>query len=581
MAPNRDFTSESTEGRGTIRDQELPEIGFVASALIKAIAATRLYPADNPASLSAKKTFDDVIDAVLQKRRSLRFVVGRRTLFFGDAQVLNEEHGESVAASLHKDGIREIAFHRGLTQEETSELLTLLARSSNEADRTSDDLRTLFWECSFTHITLVAIDDGLDLGSAGDEILAEFDRSFMRQIDLEVYDVDDEAEVETAAREMSGKLLSNLAEGGVDLVGVSAEDRARLLAEIAEEEDPLRMRSDFARILVEVLLVENDSAELVGLLDVCSRHMALLLAEGNLGDYGWLLGVLVNLRAGRPGMPTEMSRALESAIGWIWNGDARETLRVKLDRGDIEMLQGLPVLVQAVPDDYIRELCLLLGDLETGRVRRRLIELVVERCHTHWTVLLPLLDDSRWYLVRNIVLILGRVGNRLIASSLHRALEHQDYRVRKEALTALDRLDPERAATDLERALGDEERRIRIFAAQTLATRGETAAPPLLATVTNPDFAGRQEDEIFAIYAALAHAGGRAVLAHLESASKPSGLFRKGPSEETRAAACTALGRMSEPKAIEILGALSGDKSARVRESARRALVEAGKREAA
>lgn len=547
----------------------------VAAALAKAVAAARLYPADNPTYLNAKKYLDDAMAGLLQLKRTVRFVIGRHTLFFAGEPVLSEELGVTIAAGLHKDGIRELAFHRGLSPTETTDLLHLFTRSPAEAERSNDDLRTLFWDRRFEHVTCVVIDDLLEGAGGDDPIPDEFGRDFTHQVDLRVYDLEDEAAVERAAREMSEKVATRIAADDFDLLRVGNDELEGLRAEMAAENDPRRMRQDFARILVEVLHSETVESSFLELVTTLRNHLAALLDEGNLEDLAWLISVLSKFRAEHPDPPGWMTTAIDGALGWVWQDEPREKLRAKLDRGELEPLQGLSAFVHAVPDEAVRHLCLLLGDLGTGRVRRRLIDLLVERCGASWTALLPFLNDPRWYLVRNVVLILGQVGNRLIAPSLHRVRKHPDYRVRKEALVALDRLDPARAFSELRDALTDEEHRIRIYAAQTLARRGPEAAPALLAVIDDPSFAGRGEDEILAFYLALAHAGGSAVMTHLESAVKPRGLFRKGPSDTIRAAACRALGRIEGARAEGLLQTLQADKTTPVRDAARLALEEA------
>lgn len=564
-----------SSARNTLRGVELPDVIRVASALIKAISAARLYPSDNPTYLNAKANFDESMTSVLTLKRQIRFAVGRKTLFYAGEPVLSEEHGESVATYLHRDGIREMTFHQGLRPEETTDLLHLFTHAAETERSQSEDFATLFWDHGFEHVTCVAIDDFIDAQGEEEEIPDEFGMDFIPQVDLRAYELEDEEAIEKASREMSQKALAKLEENDVELFSVSAQEREKLLAELAEEETPKRMRHDYTRILVEVLLAEKDPAEFEKLIEVFEGHMGTLLAHGNLEDLSWLISVLMRLRAERGDVVDEETPLLDRALNWIWQEDQRDVLLQKLDRGDHDALQGLPTFVRAIPDDTIRHMCLLLGDLESGRVRRRLIDLLVERCKTSWTALLPILSDSRWYLVRNIVLILGQVGNKVIAPSLHRVVKHSDYRVRKEALIALDKLDPGRAVSDLKDALDDPESRVRVLAAQTLAKRGGEAAAALLAVVSDKEFASRSDDETLAIYFALAHAGGDAVYEFFERSTKPRGLFRKGPTEESRAAACRALGRMNDPRAVRLAEKLVQDKTGLVKEAAFAALREA------
>ncbi len=77
---------------------------------------------------------------------------------------------------------------------------------------------------------------------------------------------------------------------------------------------------------------------------------------------------------------------------------------------------------------------------DNGQARKLLSETLVELGDCAIPALVERLPDDRWYITRNAVFILGRIGNRKTAIYIRPYLGHRDYRVRREAVRALGRI---------------------------------------------------------------------------------------------------------------------------------------------
>jgi HEAT repeat protein len=223
-----------------------------------------------------------------------------------------------------------------------------------------------------------------------------------------------------------------------------------------------------------------------------------------------------------------------------------------------------------------------LGELETAKARRRLIDVLIERASGNISPFLPFLRDRRWYLVRNVALILGAIGNPGAVGSLRTLVQHDDFRVRREALNALDRLNPREAMRLLTDALSDSSQRLRVFAARNLATRGTRAVEPLLTAVLQSGFEKRELSEIRSFYEALGYIGGPEVVAFLVGVVNRKNPLRRQRIDEIRAAACHALGWAGGPEAVTALKSREKDRSEIVREAAKSGLwrISAGREQA-
>jgi len=104
--------------------------------------------------------------------------------------------------------------------------------------------------------------------------------------------------------------------------------------------------------------------------------------------------------------------------------------------------------------------------------------------------LISRLGDSRWYVIRNVVYVLGRIAHQGVERALDRALHHEDVRVRKEAVRALGNIESPTSRAFLISAFRDLDAGVRVQAALTLAQRrDDRAAQSIWSAISSPEFA--------------------------------------------------------------------------------------------
>ncbi|MDH3606683.1 MAG: HEAT repeat domain-containing protein [Acidimicrobiia bacterium] len=109
----------------------------------------------------------------------------------------------------------------------------------------------------------------------------------------------------------------------------------------------------------------------------------------------------------------------------------------------------------------------LASEEDPGR-RRALIDIVTEIARVDIRSVLPGLADPRWYVVRNVVIAIGKSGRKAAGEPLARLARHDDHRVRIEALRALLPCLGNGALDHLVAALGDDHVRVRAAASDLL-----------------------------------------------------------------------------------------------------------------
>lgn len=220
---------------------------------------------------------------------------------------------------------------------------------------------------------------------------------------------------------------------------------------------------------------------------------------------------------------------------------------------------GAPAIIEA------------LIEAEDRSVRRVLIEALTASAREDPDILLEMLADARWFVVRNGVTVLGEVGGEAAVEHLTRALAHTHPRVRREAVMALARLGGTDPAQLILGMLEDHDEGVRGAAAMAMGVLGfERAVRPLLKRLDEESSTDVQEE----ILRALGQLGDPGAVPAVEKRADPS-FFSRTPSS-VRIAAYRALAAIGTPHARQVLEAGLEAREPEIRNAVRSALRERG-----
>ena len=173
-------------------------------------------------------------------------------------------------------------------------------------------------------------------------------------------------------------------------------------------------------------------------------------------------------------------------------------------------------LIERLGPNAARHLLGVLAEADDRALRHRLLDLLaalgpmVVRDATH------LLGDPRWYVVRNVLLLLRRVGDPGSLPAVRRCAEHADLRVRLEAIRNLFAFDQELPRELLREALAHPDPRLAQEAIDLAVEHGMAeAAEPLADLLARRDPFGRRREVRLRAIRALATIGNPAVLGRL------------------------------------------------------------------
>lgn len=199
---------------------------------------------------------------------------------------------------------------------------------------------------------------------------------------------------------------------------------------------------------------------------------------------------------------------------------------------------------------------------------RRAYRTAILACPSAAMPLMHMLDDDRWFVVRNAVELLGDLNAIESDAKVVAALKHQDARVRRSATTALAKLATARALPNILPMLHDTSASVRLAAVHGLSQlKSPRAVSSLLSALDRESDVEVQH----AIYGALANHPTDAAVERLAQAAQPGSLLNRR-SAAVRLPAVHALAEAGTAAAFAALRVLASDRDREVRSAAERLL---------
>ena len=201
---------------------------------------------------------------------------------------------------------------------------------------------------------------------------------------------------------------------------------------------------------------------------------------------------------------------------------------------------------------------------------RRALRHAIARCPSAAPLLMHLMGDTRWYVVRNAVELLGELGSREAEAVLVGALGHSDARVRRSAVAALARIGTARGMSAVPPLLADTNAAVRLQAAHAIAAARHPRGVPALVQALERE----ADPEVqHALVKALGANPTDEAVERLVRLAQPGRLLARR-SLALRLAAVQALGAAGTHAAKAALRQLQRDRDREVQSAAERALAE-------
>lgn len=571
-----DLNVEMPLVEGVETDDELILVRDLTGAFIKAIKAFRFYPPDNPTLKGFREQLLKKFQFFLNKYQSFELQVGEYDLSFkGKILYENKEVKTSIAFLIYKDGLRKIRFMKGLEEWEVQGIIDILKQSEN-INQLEDDIVTLMWEKDFIHISFVATDEFLEeMPVIIPENIDQFRKNLVfkpiaHHVEVDLADEGSEEGMDLDAllsKEME-EPLPFVSDKGVYFL--TPDEVEGLRKDVEGETDPTFV-FNIVDILFEILALEKEREPYQDAVNTLLKVMDAFLT---LGDFAKAADLLkrVNIILKTYDLQDWQIESIRKIIV-----EAGEEVRIDRIGRVIEREEGrledVNAYLSLLQKNSIKPLIKLLGEIKNSKTRRVFCDALSEIGKNAIEVFTPFTEDRRWYLVRNILYILGRIGKEQSLPDIQKALNHEDLRVKREAIQALGLIGGQKAIGLLARGLTDNDVRVRCLAAINLGKGGKKAGLiPLLEAVQSKDFYKRESAEIKAFFNAIGMAGSNEAIPVLQQLLERKSWFGRGKTDEVRMGAANAMAMVGGPEAKAILEEGKNSKDESIRDACIQAL---------
>jgi hypothetical protein len=313
---------------------------------------------------------------------------------------------------------------------------------------------------------LALVESRLKEGANRGALLTEVERALMSTRDALQTAYSDAAEAPPPQVEIDESKLA-----------ISDEELKRCLREAHAIDDAGSIR-DVIRTFVDVLASSVEKEELVDVAETLAGYLSGLVEQR---DFVLIREVLERVKAIASKSGGLRAEVIAGFLKRVAEGPAMDSLMAML--WEVRMTpaeQEIQACVEVLADELIRPLVRILGEEPRAGMRAMLRDLLVRIGQKHLDELGAFITDSRWYLVRNIADILGRLRSPEGIPHLVRLVRHWEPRVRTQVLDALVSIGTETSQATISAFLDDREEKIRLRALKSLDHRGLPMAMPAL-----------------------------------------------------------------------------------------------------
>lgn len=554
--------------------------------LIKAIKAKLVYPSSSKLPDQFKGNLIKKTSSVLEKIEDLSFRISSNNITYGSTSVYeSSSRTENFAHIFFRDGIVGLNFHLGIDGDEMGRFVDLLVRMMRTI-YIDDDLVTLLWEENFQYISYDLIDEDFeietfeystntfktDINPDDDDIQALFLDDAHIKFDEDDLNINQQKE----GLNLRGSAYSKIPQESHDFLSRISEftqDEKDRIADLLATDAGFDHTQYQLTVIFEILGTEKELpgyVEVIGFIgkvrDCYITSCNFSSASSLLNRMHELLDVLKNLKSSRV-------EKIEEFFLDCASKEKIELLTQTLNSHKDIDTEGLENYLKQLPWAAIDPLLSSLGELEQYQARRALCNVLIELGKDQIDLVARGLDDERWYVVRNIVKILGELANSRIINYLKKTIRHPDYRVRKETLAAAAKMDTNESVDFMILALSDPDTKIQLNSLRYLIEKKYTQAFLAIENIIkNKKFKEKPPEQVREFLEAYATLGQIKAFAYLKTLATKKCFLASTNEERLKINAVNALARINTSEAYQFLNKLASGRNKKLSSVAMRAI---------
>jgi HEAT repeat protein len=533
-------------------NEELTMVRNIIQAVLKAKKILKMYPGNNPIYIKTLKEVSSRFDEFFLHEDMLQLSIGKNDIFYDSESVYhNPEKQDNIALLFFKDGLRELTFKNGLTAEETEDFIKIIALDF-EREAIEEDIVTLLWEKDFENIQYISED--LFLSDADN-----YEKEAMNKLQQQTSapDIIQEIHAGTFGEEEGVKS---------EIILPVTDDDIRCVLEEFQNHTQDKINKYFSMLFAFYAEVEKEQ-EYHDIVNYFMTAIEFSIMKGNLDavvDVQSKLKHLIDDEKTDEGIRGCAAKLLSftggysiiELIGNILNGSRK--IEENVFRNFVGFLDTNAIL------PFMK----ILGELKAIHTRRLVIDALVYLGKKDMSFFYKGLNDRRWYVVRNIVYILRKIGDERAVTYLLKPLEHEDIRLKKEIIRTLGELGGDKALRALERCLQDNNTDARKAALNALGNMGTAEARQIIKEqISGKPFKRKSFDEKKKYFEALANWKDSDVYDFLVKLLAKRSFFFSSKDYDNKACAVYCLGLIGRKDAVQLLNKYKKASNKLLRES--------------
>ena len=542
---------EPKNNQGSTNPEELKSVKDLLQTLTKTSKTIKIYLSNNPIHQKHLKELTEKFTDHLETYGSFTLDVQQFQLYFQDEVVYeNRNRMESIAFKFYIDGLREIIFQEGLEPDEIYKLMDIISRDFDPSNP-NDDMVTLLWESNFRHIRYEVAEDLFDeedLIQEDEKPVEDPDKSQERKKLLQ-------REIQKASKLSETEEPQRFGGSYSKIFQLTEQEIAQVKAQM-EKEEKRDLFLEMIIIVGSILRIERGEEAFEKSIDSSRKILGILIKQGAFFHACKVLELYHALLNSNPSTTSYQQFHLQKALEWAGGEENFKGIEEILRVGNLKDKDDFFRFLSLLTSGAIPSLIELLANLNQMKVRRLVCEALVVLGKDHVPILLEVLRDSRWFIIRNIVYVLGKIGDPKSLDGFRRLIHHPHERVRKEMLQALPRM-PQDAIEGIYLALlNDKDRSIRQQAIRWLVRSGSQEGLKIMQRMIGEEgFKGKVFSEKKEVFESIAVMGGDSVIPFLEGflLKKRTFWFSNHKQDDFCLCSVSALKKMKSQTALSVL----------------------------
>jgi hypothetical protein len=532
-----------------ITSPEGKSAGEVLVAIQRAKKNLRMYPENNPIYMRTVEEAYKKTMSFFEHADTMDFNIQRNDIRMGEEVVyVGDDHEENLALFFFRDGLRSLEIDSGLTEVEFLEFLKVISVDF-ESERVEEDIITLLWERDFKHVRY----------KVDDSVLVEDDGFQEESVSKVTENATEEGVLQEAyeAPPMPEEIVQPLTP-----MPVTPEDMEELEKEIAlNDEEKFENLTD---VLFEMLYASSNLEEFKDVARIMNSAIDHAVRSGKLA---LALVMFKRIREIIKQTKSEnVKKTLMDVLKYAGSEDVVKQIGELLDRKDGMDVNVFKEYVSVLSTDAIPKLVSLLGELQSIQGRKKAIMALTFIGRRDVPALAKFLDDERWYVVRNLILILRETKDKRALGYIANTLDHPEPRVRREAIKGIGDLGGLKYIDRIVLYLYDEDHKVSVAAAHALGRlRNRVGLDALTERLRDKKLLEAEPALVRKYFEALATFKYDDVEGFLEEVtSKKNPLLGRASYDDMKSAAAYCIGLMGDPRGMGILEMLRDSKVSQV-----------------